>query len=116
MEFYTCSEIKTDLPTTRYRGEITEVKHLENGAISFIEKLPLGNNQQRLIPPDSIFLGTIEDAAKFYPSEVVAVGNISAIKANTESVELLNLEVAPVRYEPINQGANASLSILERFA
>jgi chromosome segregation ATPase len=100
MEFYACSDIVEadfDLPITRYRGEITDINKLNDGAIAFTESLPLGNKQQRLISSDSIFLGTLEEAIKFYFSEVVVVATISAIQTlifkNSAEVESMKMNI-----------------------
>ena len=124
MDFYTCSDssdIKADLPITQYKGEITEVTMLDDGTIAFTESLPLGNQQQRLISSDSIFLGTIEKARLFYPSQLVFVGDVSAAqtlffrhleKPESESSKESNPQPTP----EIQQKMNTSLNILKRFS
>lgn len=122
MDFYACSDVRTDLPITRYRGEITEVNKLDDGAIAFIESSSFGNRQQRLISRDSIFVGTIEEARLFYPSQLVFVGDASAaqtllfehsIKSESESS---SNESSPQITSEIQQKINTSLDILKRFS
>ena len=107
MNFYTCS-LKTDLPiTARYRGEITEVQKLDNGAISFTEELPNGKRKLRMIPEGAVFVGTLQEAAKFYQSDTVAVTSLHHF--NTPH----HVEPALRPEEP--ERINASLGILRRF-
>ena len=125
MNFYTCSDssdIKADLPITQYKGEITEVTRLDDGTIAFTESLPLGNQQQRLISSDSIFLGTIEKARLFYPSQLVFVGDVSAAQTlffrhlEKPESESSNKESNPQPTPEIQQKMNTSLDILKRFS
>ena len=125
MNFYTCSDssdIKADLPITQYKGEITEVTRLDDGTIAFTESLPLGNQQQRLISSDSIFLGTIEKARLFYPSQLVFVGDVSAAQTlffrhlEKPESESSNKESNPQPTPEIQQKMNTSLNILKRFS
>lgn len=124
VDFYSLGDdIKTNLPITRYKGEITEVNRLDDGAIAFIESSSFGNRQQRLISRDSIFVGTIEEARLFYPSQLVFVGDAStaqtllfehSIKSESESSS--NDESSPQTTSEIQQKINTSLNILKRFS
>jgi hypothetical protein len=115
MEFYTCTDIKTDLPITRYRGEITEINKLEDGAIAFIEALPLGNNQQRLIPTDAVFIGTLQEATKFYQSDIVAITRVTTfIPPILQGKSEPEPEPEP-EAEAETETIKTSLKILERF-
>ncbi|MGA1256108.1 MAG: hypothetical protein ACO3YZ_03820 [Candidatus Nanopelagicaceae bacterium] len=110
MDFYTSSDIRTDLPITRYRGEITELTKLPNGAIAFTEELPLGNKKPRTIPEGAVFIGTLQEAAKFHqPDDIVAVTTLHHfIHPDIPS----HIEPEPEEPEKIN----TSLNILGRFA
>ena len=119
VDFYSLGDdIKTNLPITRYRGEITEVTKLDSGAIAFTESLPLGSKQQRLISSDSFFLGTLEEAIKFYSSELVTVGSISAIetlaqKINDLETSLANSEIAINSYSRQLESSAQKINDLE---
>ena len=89
MNFYACS-IKTDLPVARYRGEITEVRKMGDGSLAFIEKLPNGTRKSRMIPEGAVFIGTLQEAAKFYQSE-----------SDTVAVTTLHHFNIPHQVEPI---------------
>ena len=109
MNFYACS-IKTDLPVARYRGEITEVRKMGDGSLAFIEKLPNGTRKSRMIPEGAVFIGTLQEAAKFYQSE-----------SDTVAVTTLHHFNIPHQVEPIlrpeePERINTSLNILGRFA
>lgn len=110
MNFYTCS-IKTDLPiTARYRGEITEVQKLDNGGIAFTEKLPNGKRKPRMIPEGAVFIGTLQEAAKFYHPEFDTVAVTTLHHFNTPN----HVEPGLSPEEP--ERINTSLGILERFS
>ena len=107
MNFYACS-LKTDLPiTARYRGEITEVQKLDNGAIAFTEELPNGKIKSRIIPEGAVFIGTLQEAAKFYQPESDTVAVTTLHHFNT----LNHVEPEPSTEEP--ERINTSPSILE---
>lgn len=110
VDFYTCSDIKADLPITRYRGEITEVNKLDDGAIAFTEELPLGNKKSRVIPEGAVFIGTLQDAAKFYQSDVVAVTSVTTFTPTDSPIQ-----VEPESEIETEPKINTSLNILGRF-
>ena len=111
MEFYACSDIKTDLPITRYKGEITKVNKLNDGAIAFIEELPLGDKKSRVIPGGAVFIGTLQDAAKFYQSDVVAVTSVNTFTPTHTPIQV-EPEIEPETETEIN---TSLLNILGRF-
>ena len=81
MNFYTFGDIETNLPVTRYKGNITGTTRLDDKAIAFTQELPLGDSRQRIIPSDSLFIGSVEDAIKFYSNEPIAIGYLDVIEA-----------------------------------
>jgi len=81
MNFYTFEDIETNLPVTRYKGNITGTTRLDDKAIAFTQELPLGDSRQRIIPSDSLFIGRVEDAIKFYSNEPIAIGYLDVIES-----------------------------------
>ena len=81
MNFYTFGDIETNLPVTRYKGNITGTTRLDDKAIAFTQELPLGDSRQRIIPSDSLFIGSVEDAIKFYSNEPIAIGYLDVIES-----------------------------------
>lgn len=80
MNFYTCRDVSTNLPVTRYKGKITGITKSDDKAIAFTEELPLGDSRQRIIPSDSLFIGSVKDAVKFFSNEIIVVGHLEVIE------------------------------------
>ncbi|MFM6137147.1 MAG: hypothetical protein ACKPE3_18435 [Sphaerospermopsis kisseleviana] len=107
-------------------------------SITFTENLPLGKTENRYISPESIFIGTVQEAAAIFRTSSVAIAPIATIqklyKAYQELMETKAIKEseesepesetpkpeapgteAPELETPEPETINTSLNILGRF-